>query len=72
MSDEVYHLLVAKDLERQLPNLKFLTAADCNLETGLAAAEARVRYVIAVYTDDSDREHWVEFQTALGVLRRTR
>jgi hypothetical protein len=73
MSDEVYHLLVAKDLERQLPNLKFLAAANCDLEAGLAAPEARVRNLVAAYTaDDSDREHWVEFQTALGVLRRTR
>lgn len=73
MSDEAYHLLVARDLERQLPNLKFLAAANCDLEAGLAAAEARMRNLLAAYTaNDPDRGHWVEFQTTLGALHRTR
>jgi hypothetical protein len=33
--DEVYKLKVGVDLERQLPNLKLLVAANCELDAGL-------------------------------------
>ena len=71
-SDEVYELKVGEDLERQLPNLKFLAAANCDLETGLSAAEARVRKLLVVYPDGDGHEHWLQFQAALGALHHTR
>ena len=53
-SDEVYTLKVGEDLERQLPNVKFRVAANCELDAGLSAAEARVRKLLAPSLDRID------------------
>ena len=70
--DEVYDMRVGEDLERQLPNLKFLAAANCDLEAGLAAAETRTRKLIMIYPDGDEHERWMRFLATLGALDRTR
>ena len=67
-SDEVYELKVGEDLERQLPNLKFFVAASCDLDAGLAAAEARVRKLLVIYPDGDSHERWIKFLADLGAL----
>jgi hypothetical protein len=71
-SDEVYEVRVGEDLERQLPNLKFLAAENCGLEAGLAAAETRTRKLVVIYPDGNEHERWIRFLTTLGTLHRTR
>jgi hypothetical protein len=54
-------------LEWQLPNMKFLAAGHCDLDTGLAAAEARIRKIIAVNRGD---ERWEKLLATLTALRQ--
>ncbi|MFZ2006345.1 MAG: hypothetical protein WAV02_14770 [Stellaceae bacterium] len=68
-SDEVYDLMVAEQIEPQLPNIKFFVAGHCNLDASLTAAEARVSKVIAVNTGD-DQKQWVDFLATLVALHR--
>jgi len=68
-SDEVYELKVGEDLERQLPNLRFLAAANCDLDATLAAAEARVQKLLVIYPDGDSHERWTKLQADLGALR---
>jgi hypothetical protein len=63
-----YKLKVGAELERQLPNLKFLGAADCELDAGLSAAEARVRKLLVIYPDGDRHERWIRLQADLGAL----
>ena len=67
-SDEVYKLKVGEDLERQLPNVKFRVAANCELDAGLSAAEARVRKLLVIYPDGDGHERWIKLQADLGAL----
>ena len=62
-----YNFNVAEDLERQLPNMKWLVTHHCNLDDGLAVAETRVRRVVAVNRGDS---RWDQFLAAIIELRR--
>ena len=66
---EYYDLNVGAYLERQVPNIEFLAAAHCDLDAGLAAAEARVRKIIVVNQGD---EHWARFLASLAALRHAR
>jgi hypothetical protein len=66
---EYYDLNVGAYLERQVPNIEFLAAAHCDLDAGLAAAEARLRKIIVVNQGD---EHWARFLASLAALRRAR
>jgi hypothetical protein len=59
------YLSLAMDLERQLPNIQWLTGAQCNLDEALAALEANVRKV-------SDSERLDKFAATLASFRRTR
>lgn len=68
-SDEVYELKVGEDLERQLPNLKFLVAGHCDVDAGLATAEARVRKRLVIYPHGDGHERWIQLQADLGALR---
>lgn len=59
------HLSVAMDLERQLPNLDWLTGAGCDLNDSLASAETNVRAV-------SDSSRMDQFAATLAALREAR
>jgi hypothetical protein len=54
----------------QLSNLKFLVAANCDLDSSLAAAEARVRKLLVIYPDGDGHKRWIQFQTELRDLYR--
>ena len=64
-----YDFNVGEDLERQLPNMKWLVGAHCNLDDGLAVAETRVRRVATVQHGDP---RWDGFLAAIVELRRPR
>jgi hypothetical protein len=57
------YLAVAIDLERQLPNVKWLAAARCDIGEAVAALEARVRAV-------SDSPRLIAFADALASVRQ--
>jgi hypothetical protein len=59
----------AQKLERQLPNVRFLLAAGCDLVSGLGATEAHASRMVA---DNPRDEHWAQFLATLGALRRGR
>ena len=58
-----------EDLERQLPNVKWLVAEHCDLDDGLAVAETRVRRVVAVQHGDP---RWDQLLAAILDLHRPR
>ena len=64
---ELFDLNAGDQLEWQLPNMKFLAAGHCDLDTGLAAAEARIRKIIAVNRGD---ERWEKLLATLTALRQ--
>jgi len=64
-----YDWNVGEYLERQLPNLKWLVGAHCNLDDGMAAVETRLRRITAVNPGDP---HWDGFLAAIVELRRAR
>ena len=68
-TDDPYDAMVGKQLDRQLPNIKFLLAGHCDLDAGLVAAEARIRKLTSI--DPAD-EHWLQFLTALGEMHHSR
>lgn len=59
------YLGIAIDLERQLPNIKWLTAARCDIGEAVAALEARVRAV-------SDSPRLTAFADTLASIRQPR
>ena len=67
-SDDVYDLMVAEQIEPQLPNIKFFAAGHCDLDAGLSAAEARVNKVIAV--TPAEGAHWTDFIATLAALHQ--
>jgi hypothetical protein len=69
MSDDPYEAIVGEQLERQLPNIEFFLAADCDLASGLDAAKARAGKVAAANPGD---ERWAQFRTTLGTMGRSR
>jgi hypothetical protein len=69
MSDDPYEAMVGEQLERQLPNVKFFLAADCDLASGLDAAKARAGKVAAANPGD---ERWAQFRATLGAMGRGR
>jgi hypothetical protein len=68
-TDEPIESEVGKQLERQLPNIKFFRAAHCDLATGLGAAAARADKVAQVNPGDA---HWPQFVATLAALRSSR
>ena len=64
-----YDLNLGEDLERQLPNLKWLAAEHCNLDAGLAAMETIARRISAVNRGD---QRWDAFLAAIVELRQQR
>ena len=52
-----------------MPNIEFFATAHCDLDAGLAAAEARLRKIIVVNQGD---EHWARFLANLAALRHAR
>lgn len=68
-TDDPYEALVGEQLERQLPNIKFLLAAHCDLASGLGAAQARARKVAAA---NPGNERWAQFLATLDALSRGR
>jgi hypothetical protein len=68
-ADPDYDFNVAEDIEVQLPNMKWLAAARCDLDDGLAVAETRVRRVIAVRQGEP---RWDQFLTELVLLHHRR
>jgi len=63
-----YDLNVGEDIERQLPNIKFLAGGGCDLNTGLATAEARIDKIIAVNLNDP---HWPQLRADLVRLHHS-
>jgi hypothetical protein len=63
-----YDWNVGENLERQLPNIKFLVAGGCGLNGGLDAAAGRVRKITAVNPRD---ERWSAFLSTLLALRKS-
>jgi hypothetical protein len=59
------YLAVAMDLERQLPNIKWLAAARCDIAEAVAALETRVRAV-------SDSPRLTAFADTLASIRQPR
>ncbi len=60
---------VAERLDRQLPNMKWLVAEHCNLDDSVAAAETRIRRIIAVM-QKVDLPRWQQFLADLAELRQ--
>lgn len=62
---------VAEAMEKQVPNMKWFVAGRCDLASGLAAVEAKVRRVAAaIGPDDPDQKHWQDFLTTLAALKQ--
>jgi hypothetical protein len=58
-------------LNEQLPNMKWLVAGGCNLNDGLAAAEAPMHFFFEHHDQvEPDLAHWQEFLATLAALRR--
>jgi hypothetical protein len=66
-SDEPMEETVGDALEKQLPNIKHLLIAHCDLSAGLAAAETRARKVADAIPA---LPQWAEFAATLATLRR--
>jgi hypothetical protein len=66
-TDDPYEAMVGEQLERQVPNIKFLLAADCGLKSGLGAAQTRAGKVAAA---NPDIERWAQLRTTLSALGR--
>jgi hypothetical protein len=64
---------VGEELERQLPNMKWLVAEHCRLDAGVNAVETRVRLITgAMGEQDGGRPRWMGFLTALAQLHQPR
>jgi hypothetical protein len=62
-----------EELERQLPNMKWLVAEHCRLDDGVSAVETRVRLITgAMGEQDGGRPRWLEFLAALAQLHQPR
>ena len=69
ITDDPYEAMVGEQLERQLPNVEFLLAADCDLASGLDATKARAGKVAAVNPGD---QRWAQFRATLDGMGRGR
>jgi len=62
---------VGEELERQLPNIKWLVAAHCKLDGGVSAVESRIRLITgAMGEQDGGRPRWMEFLAVLAQLHQ--
>jgi hypothetical protein len=68
-TDEPIESEVGKEIERQLPNIKFLLAATCDLASGLSATARRAEKVMQVNPGD---ERWPQVVATLAALRNSR
>jgi hypothetical protein len=66
-SDDDIEMAIGERLKSQIPNIKFLIAKNCDLSTGLDAAEARAKKVAAALPGF---EEWGQFPATLAALRR--
>lgn len=67
----VWYRNVADYLDEQLPNMKWLAARGCNLNEGLAAADAPLHFFIEHRSPvEPDLPRWQEFLAATAALRR--
>lgn len=67
--DGEMEMIVGERLQRQVPNIKFLLAKNCDLSAGLTAAEARARKVAAALPAFPE---WAAFPATLAGLRQRR
>ena len=64
---------IALELERQLPNMKWLVAEHCNLDDALVAVEAKVqRSVAGMGQAPGDLPRWTQFLAAVAALHPPR
>ena len=68
-TDEPIASEVGKQIERQLPNIKFFVGAGCDLAASLGAAAARVEKVAQANPADT---HWPQLAVTLAALRSSR
>jgi hypothetical protein len=68
-TDEPIESEVGKQIEWQLPNIKFLLAGGCDLASGLGAAARRAEKVTQVNPGDP---RWPQLVTTLAALRSSR
>jgi hypothetical protein len=68
-TDEPIESEVGKQIERQLPNIKFLLAGGCDLASGLGAVAKRAEEVTQVNPGDA---HWPQLVATLAALRSSR
>ena len=68
-TDEPIELEVGKQIEWQLPNIKFLLGAGCDLASGLGAVARRAENVTQV---NPGEPRWPQLVAALGALRSSR
>ncbi len=62
---------VGEELERQLPNIRWLVAAHCKLDGGVSAVESRIRLITgAMGEQDGGRPRWMEFLAVLAQLHQ--
>jgi hypothetical protein len=59
------------ELERQLPNMRWLAGQHCNLDNGLAAVATVLQRSIDA-SGQNDRERFIPFKTGLAELRQPR
>lgn len=68
-SDEPYEAVVGEQIERQMPNIKFLLTARCDLALSFDAARARANKVAEV---NPGSERWAQLRATLAVVGRSR
>jgi hypothetical protein len=68
-TDEPIESEVGKQIEGQLPNIKFLLAGRCDLASGLGAVAKRAEQVTQVNPGDG---HWPQLVATLAALRSSR
>jgi hypothetical protein len=67
----VWYRNVIDHLEEQLPNIKWLAAGGCNLNAGLDAADAPIRFFIEHNNQyEPEQPHWRQLLAATAALRR--
>jgi hypothetical protein len=64
-TDDPFEAMVGEQLERQVPNIKFLLAAGCDLKSGLGAAQVRAAKVAAT---NPAIERWAQLVATLNAL----
>lgn len=66
-TSEQYDMNIGQDLQRQIPNLKWLGSQRCKPETGLAATETVLRRIVP---NNRFNPEWQEFLDLVVALRQ--